>query len=203
MGLFKKIGKATSDESIGRAAGTVASGTKDVGGKVVSGTKKAGETTGRAIVNTGKQGAVQGGKAVNYVGRKNGMSGDVSAFMLKKHGAKESLAKMGKKVGAGIFDPATPISGYLYKMGLVGPKDKKDVKLGIDIVYGAGTAGFATGGDALVDVNRRRAGKGKRAEKKQQTKERHAARDERERQEDKKELDRIVTNKKNKMNIYK
>ena len=147
--------------------------------KVGSGIKKGADTTGNAIVNTGKQGAVQGGKAVNYVGTKNGMSGDVSDFMLKKHGAKESFSKMGKKVGAGIFDPGTDISKYMYKMGLVGQKDKGDVKLGIDIVYGAGTAGFATGGDAIVDSSRRRAGKGKRAEKKEKTKARHAAKEER------------------------
>lgn len=168
MGFFKKVGKATSNESVGRAVGSVASGTK-----------KAGETTGRAIVYAGKEGGVQGGKAVQYVGKKNGMAGDVSDFMLKKHGAKESFSKMGKKVGAGIFDPGTDITKYMYKMGLVGAKDKKDVKLGIDIVYGAGTLGFATGGDAVIDSSRRRAGKGKRAEKKEKTKARHAAKEER------------------------
>ncbi len=170
MGLFKSVSKGVKD-----TGGAVVSGTKDAGGKVVSGTKNAGNT----IVNTGKEGARQGGRAVDYTGRKNGLSGDVSKFMLKKHGAKESFSHMGKQVGVSFFDPGKPITRYMYKMGLVGEKDKKDTRLGIDIVYGAGTMGMGTGASAVNESTRRRAGKGKRHEKKEKTKARHAAKEER------------------------
>ena len=163
MGFFKSVGKGVS-------------GATDA---VVDTGKQVGTSAGSAIVEGGKQGAVQGGKAVSYTGSKNGLRGDVSKFMLKKHGGKESLSHMGKQIGVSFFDPGTPITRYMYKMGMIGEKDKKDTQLGIDIVYGAGTGGVGTGAKALNESQRRRHGKGKRKEKKEKTKERHAAKEER------------------------
>lgn len=183
MGLIKAVGKGIKD-----TGDKVASGTKDATDKTISGTKNAGNT----IVNTGKEGARQGGKAVDYVGRKNGMSGDVSKFMLKKHGGKESFAKMGKKLGTNFFDPGTNISNYMYKMNLVGENDKADIKAGIDITYGSATGGMAPIGDAMIDSARRRSGKGKREENKQKTKARHEAKKQREEEERRRNIDRKI-----------
>lgn len=185
MGFLKSVGKTVTD-----TGDKVKSGTQDATDKTISGTKNAGNT----IVNTGKEGARQGGRAIDYTGRKNGMAGDISSFMLKKHGAKESFAKMGKKLGANFFDPGTNISNYMYKMGLVGENDKADVKAGIDITYGSATAGMAPAGDAVIDSMRRRHGTGRREENKQKTKARHAAKKEREEKERRRKLKREMKN---------